>query len=108
MNLVPYTTMRRREPPEPLELVLYTRADCPLCDAMKAEIGRVRLGGRAVLRAVDIAGDPALEAAYGRSIPVLVIDGRPAFKGRLTAAALERRLERAERARRAAPGPEAG
>lgn len=76
--------------PEPL--VLYTRAGCHLCDAMKAEIARVRTP--LTLREVDIAADPALEAAYGRSIPVLEIRGRAAFKGRLTAAELERELAR--------------
>ena len=75
-------------------LVLYTRADCGLCDEMKAEIARAGLGQRAELREVDVAGDPELEARYGRSLPVLTIGGRLAFKGRLTAGELARKFER--------------
>jgi hypothetical protein len=62
---------------------------------MKAELERVRPIARRPFRVreVDIAGDPELEERFGRSIPVLEIAGRPAFKGRLTADELERKLE---------------
>ena len=84
-----------RRPERRVPLVLYTRADCPLCDAMKAEIARAGIEGLATLDEVDIASDPALEQRYGRSIPVLAIAGRPAFKGRLTAGELRAKLLRA-------------
>jgi hypothetical protein len=86
---------RRRN--EPLELVLYTRAGCHLCDAMKAEFERARLGRTCTLREVDIDSDPALVERYGRSIPVLEIAGRAAFKGRATAEEIARKVERALR-----------
>lgn len=78
----------------PLRLTLYTRADCPLCDEMKAELARVRGGPAFELEVLDIGGDPALEARHGLSIPVLAIEGRPAFKGRLTAGDLRAKLAR--------------
>lgn len=87
----------RRRSPAPLPLVLYTRRGCHLCDEMKAEIARARPGAPFELREVDIDADPALVARHGRSIPVLEIAGRPAFKGRLTAAELEAKLARRER-----------
>lgn len=77
-----------------VELTLYSRSDCPLCDVMKSEVTRAGLGPRFRLVVIDIDGDPGLEEAHGRSIPVLAIDGRPAFKGRLTAAELRRKLDR--------------
>ena len=86
---------RRRS--EPLELVLYTRAGCHLCDAMKAEFERARLGKTCTLREVDIDADPALVAKYDRSVPVLEIAGRAAFKGRATAEEIARKVERALR-----------
>jgi glutaredoxin len=86
----------------PLRLTLYTRADCPLCDEMKAELAHFRGGPAFELEEVDIARDPELEARHGLSIPVLAIEGRPAFKGRLSAAELRRKLER--RAREIAAG----
>lgn len=87
---------------EPLALVLYTRMQCPLCDQMKAEIERAdRKGtaGRWNLSVVDIDADPSLVERYGRSIPVLEIDGRAAFKGRLDAEDLERKVAAALRER---------
>ena len=76
-------------------LTFYSRADCCLCDEMKAVIDDV---GRTVpfeLEVVDVDTDLALVAAYGHDVPVLLVDGRKAFKHRLDAAALRRRLARA-------------
>ena len=75
--------------------MLYTRADCHLCDEMKAEIARAKLGARCSLREIDVDSDPALVELYGRSVPVLAIGGRAAFKGRLSAEELRRKVERA-------------
>lgn len=80
--------------PEPIPLVLYTRRDCHLCEAMKAEMARARIGDPYSLEEVDIDGDEELVRAHGRSIPVLEIGGRTAFKGRLTATDFERRFAR--------------
>lgn len=82
---------------QPLPLVLYTRANCPLCDVMKAQVARAATGTPIALKEVDIETDPELVRRYGRSIPVLEIAGRVAFKGRLTPAELERKLERGVR-----------
>lgn len=79
----------------PLELVLYGKSDCPLCDEMKHALERERAGGGFELRQVDIGGSAELQALYGRSVPVLIIDGRVAFKGRLEPAALRAKLARA-------------
>jgi glutaredoxin len=83
----------RRSAPAPT-LRLYTKADCPLCDAMKAELARARVEPRPELELVDIERDPELRARYGLSVPVLEIGGRAAFKGRLTAAEFERKYAR--------------
>jgi hypothetical protein len=66
---------------------------------MKAEITRARLEDRVELRIVDIDSDPSLVERYGHSVPVLEIEGRAAFKGRLTAKDLERKIARALRER---------
>ena len=77
-----------------IRVVLYGKAECHLCDEMKAVVERVRQEIPFALEIVDIGGDPALEAAYGLEIPVLAIDGLKAFKYRVDAAALRRRLAR--------------
>jgi len=73
-------------------VVLYGKPDCELCDEMKAVVDEVRRTTPFTLEIVDISGDPSLSAAYGLDIPVLTIDGRKAFKYRVEAAALRRRL----------------
>ena len=75
-------------------LVLYGKADCSLCDEMKDVIERVRREVPFTLEIVDIERDPALVAAHGYDIPVLFVDGRKAFKHRVDAASLRRRLAR--------------
>jgi hypothetical protein len=40
----------------------------------------------------DVDADPALRAQYSDQVPVLLIDGRKAFKYRVTARELARRL----------------
>ena len=79
---------------EPVELVLYSRPDCRLCEELKAELGRAKPSRPVQLREVNIAGDAELEERYGLSIPVLEIAGRVAFKGRMTASEFERKFDR--------------
>lgn len=73
-------------------VVLYGKPDCELCDEMKAVAEEVRRTMPFTLEIVDITDDASLTAAYGHDIPVLTVDGRKAFKHRLDAAALRRRL----------------
>jgi len=77
-----------------IQLVLYTRADCPLCHEMQAVIERVAREMPLALELVDVDGDPALAAAYGHEIPVLLVGGRKAFAGRVDPTALRARLAR--------------
>ena len=73
-------------------LVLYGKADCELCEEMKAIVEAVGRDVPFTLEVVDIDSDPELARLYALDIPVLLIDGRKAFKHRLEAAALRRRL----------------
>jgi glutaredoxin len=77
-----------------IQLVLYTRADCPLCHEMQAVIERVAREMPLALEVVDVDGDPALAAAYGHDVPVLLVGGRKAFAGRVDPPALRARLAR--------------
>ena len=55
--------------------VVYSRADCHLCDVMLEEL-RVLLDGREIgLSIVDISGRDELIMQYGERIPVLTVDG---------------------------------
>jgi glutaredoxin len=76
----------------PVELTLYSRPGCHLCDDMKAIVTPVARELGCTVREVDIAGQPELESRFGQEIPVLFIGERKAFKYRLTESALRRRL----------------
>jgi hypothetical protein len=74
------------------ELLLYSRADCCLCAEMKEIIRRVAATVPLTLEEIDIDGAPELRERYGAEVPVLFIDGRKAFKYRVTVAELAKRL----------------
>ncbi|MFT5290943.1 MAG: hypothetical protein ACI8PQ_001110 [Planctomycetota bacterium] len=80
--------------PGAIPVVLFTKRVCPLCDEIKGEFERVRTTLPWTLEVVEIDGNPALEEAHGRSVPVVSILGRPAFKGRMTAAEFVNKLAR--------------
>jgi Glutaredoxin-like domain (DUF836) len=57
--------------PAPLQLVLYGRAGCHLCEALEAELcPHLERNGLGLMR-IDISGQVGLEARYGTAIPVL-------------------------------------
>lgn len=61
---------------------------------MKQVIASVATEQAFEIEEIDISTDPALEHRLGAEIPVLFINDRKAFKYRLTAAGLRRRLRR--------------
>ena len=81
-----------------IRLTLYGRAECHLCHEMEvvvsgvlAERGRA---GRVALETVDVDSDPALAARFGDRVPVLCVNGEPAFEVRVDPATLRDRLAR--------------
>lgn len=79
----------------PLEVDVYSKPDCCLCDEAKDVLRRVQADQPFVLREVDIESDPELMARYGEEIPVVFVAGRKAFKYRVDEAELRRKLARA-------------
>ena len=77
-------------------LLLYTRKDCCLCEEMKSSL--MQVGDRIpfTLEEIDVDTSPVLQEKYGNDVPVLFINGRKAFKHRLTARELEKSLKRKE------------
>ena len=76
------------------KLTLYTRKDCCLCVEMKAVIAEIAAKIPVEMNEVVIDESAELRAQFGEEIPVLCIDGRRAFKFRVTTKQLERRLRR--------------
>lgn len=74
--------------------VVYSRANCPLCDEFVAELTHLLApaGERIDLRDVD--ADPETRRRYGLKIPLLAVDGSAVCHGRLDATAVARLLAR--------------
>jgi len=84
----------------PVRVTLYTKAECSLCDEMGTVIAGMGAEVPLQVTVVDIGRDPDLMRRFGHEVPVLLVDGRKAFKYRVTAGALRRRLWRAQWERR--------
>jgi glutaredoxin len=66
-----------------IQLTIYSRPGCHLCDDMKAVVTRVARTIPLTLQEIDISTDAALEAEYGLEIPVLLVEGKKAAKYRI-------------------------
>jgi hypothetical protein len=73
---------------------LMTREGCCLCDDAHAVLEQVRAAEPFELRVVDVDGDAELRARYGLEVPVVLIDGRKAFKFRVDAESMLTKLRR--------------
>lgn len=71
-----------------IDVVLYTRTGCHLCEDAKALLLRHGLAPREV----DIDNEPTLVERYGLCVPVIEIDGRERFRGRVDERLLVRLL----------------
>ena len=78
-------------------VTLYSRRDCCLCDEMKAVIKAVAAKIAIDIDEVDVDSSPHLQEQFGSKVPILFIDGRKAFKYRLTATTLENALQHKRR-----------
>lgn len=76
------------------EVVLYTKPGCCLCDDAKEALRAARAQVEFTVREIDIESDRDLYEAHRYDIPVIEIDGRRAFKHRVTAQMLVDRLSR--------------
>ncbi len=79
---------------KPVDLELFTRPECHLCDEMKKSLVEAARGIEIRLREVDISESPELTTRYGNDIPVLFVNGSKAFKHRTTVKELRARLRR--------------
>jgi len=76
-----------------MKVTLYTRRGCHLCDEAKQAIDSARRRRAFDYEEFDIDSDPELRRLYNEEVPVIAIDGRKAFKYRLTAEELMKKLE---------------
>jgi len=70
------------------EVVMYTRPGCHLCEQAQELLERHGL----TVQAIDIDADPVLRDKYNLCVPVVVLDGKPRFRGRVNEILLQRML----------------
>ena len=78
-----------------LDVTLYSRPGCHLCEAAKAAIDPLLAEFGATLHEVNIDGDAVLTERYGWDIPVLFVGTRKAAKHRINVRQLRRQLKEA-------------
>ncbi len=77
-----------------IQIDIYSRPGCHLCDEAKDVIDRVRQRHDFAVRVINIEEDPALESTYGTEIPVVFINGNKAFKYHVDERELEKKVKR--------------
>lgn len=75
-----------------LRFILYTRAGCHLCEEALRTLNAERTQWDFSVEAVDIDGDVTLKEKYGECVPVVTVDGKVYFRGRVNAVLLRRLL----------------
>lgn len=76
-----------------MDVILYTRLGCCLCNEVKLMLEKYGLA----VQEIDIDGDEQLRQLYNECVPVVSINGRERFRGRIDERLL-RRLLRGENA----------
>jgi glutaredoxin len=81
------------------EVVVYSRQGCHLCEIVKEQMGRLAQRGGFSWREVDVDTAPELQRLYNEEVPVVLINGRKAFKYRLDEPEFWRKLKAASDAK---------
>lgn len=79
---------------EPLELLLYSKEDCPLCGEMAEAAREASHEIPLSITYVDITADPRLRDEYGLDIPLIFHNGTCIAKHRITPQELVEKLKR--------------
>jgi len=77
-----------------MQLTLYGRKDCCLCDEMGEAVAVVAAERGIGLVKVDVDDDPALAGLYGDEVPVLCLGAQRIVSGRVSVRALRALLTR--------------
>ncbi|WP_422930417.1 glutaredoxin family protein [Singulisphaera sp. PoT] len=84
---------RPRVEARPLKVTVYSREDCGCCHKALATLSQHQGRFNLVVDIVNVDADPALVELYGRTVPVVSIEGKVRFKGLVNPILLGRILE---------------
>ena len=72
---------------------MYTRIGCHLCEEAWEMLERYQSHYGFQLDSQDVDSDPAIAALHGDWVPVVEVDGKVRFRGRINEVLLKRLLE---------------
>jgi glutaredoxin len=98
-DAAPSTEDARLAAAGPLDVTLYTRPGCLLCEEAKAQIVPLLEKEGARLREVNIDADPVLRARYDFDVPVIFLGARKVAKHRVDLQQFRRQLDEARGSR---------
>ncbi len=78
-----------------LVVTVYSREGCTCCDKAMAILEDYQARHHFQINIVDIDTDPALVDLYGLEVPVIAVDGKVRFKGKIKTVLLDRLIEAA-------------
>ena len=78
-----------------IEVVVYSKPGCCLCDEVKAKLERLQASCAFTLREVNILEAPEANKRFKEEIPVVFINGKKAFKYHLDETQFLRKLQSA-------------
>lgn len=87
-----------------IELRLYARRGCHLCDVMKSDVEREIRRRPARLSIVDVDSTPELAREFGERVPVLFVGGEKFAEIRVDSRRLREKLDGPRRGRRKGEG----
>ena len=71
-------------------VTVYSRAGCGCCETALAVLEPYRRRHGFAIEVVDIDRDPELKAKYDTTVPVVAVDGKVRFKGKINPVLLDR------------------
>lgn len=83
----------RRPRADHLVVTVYSRQGCTCCETAMAVLRPRQQAHGFRLDVVDVDTDPALVALYGESVPVVAVDGKVRFRGKVNEVLLDRLLD---------------
>jgi glutaredoxin len=78
---------------QPVQVVVFTRKACPLCDEAWELLERLQARHGFSLEAIDVDESAELVREHGNWVPVVAINGQVRFRGHVNEVLLMRLLE---------------
>jgi len=92
---MPSSFFQRHPRPRPdLHVTLFTRQGCHLCDAAEAILTKAQERYRFAMDTKDVDTSAEWVAAYGECVPVVLVNGKLRFRGKVNEVLLQRILDR--------------